>query len=176
MSETRNDSSVPGSCAMKIECLEKRDETALAALLAVWESSVRATHAFLSEPDIAALRPQVLEGLRGIETLCVTEIGGEPVGFLGTAGEKIEMLFVSAGFRGAGLGKRLLVHAMEDLGCRALDVNEQNPQAAGFYEHFGFEVEGRSELDGQGNPFPILHMRLPRGSEPRRGEPREERK
>jgi hypothetical protein len=24
----------------------------------------------------------------------------------------------------------------------------------------GFEQVGRSELDGQGNPFPLLHMRL----------------
>jgi len=24
----------------------------------------------------------------------------------------------------------------------------------------GFEQVGRSELDGQGNPFPLLHMRM----------------
>jgi putative acetyltransferase len=28
-----------------------------------------------------------------------------------------------------------------------------------FYEASGFVVEGRSELDGQGLPFPLLHMR-----------------
>jgi putative acetyltransferase len=41
-----------------------------------------------------------------------------------------------------------------------VDVNEQNPQGVGFYRHMGFEQVGRSELDGQGNPFPLLHMRL----------------
>lgn len=41
-----------------------------------------------------------------------------------------------------------------------MDVNEQNAQARGFYEHEGFEVIGRSETDEQGEPFPILHMRL----------------
>jgi putative acetyltransferase len=39
-------------------------------------------------------------------------------------------------------------------------VNEQNPQAVGFYEHIGFLITGRSTLDGQGKPFPLLHMKL----------------
>ena len=30
-------------------------------------------------------------------------------------------------------------------------VNEQNPQAKGFYEHMGFKVYERSEIDEQGN-------------------------
>ena len=41
-----------------------------------------------------------------------------------------------------------------------LDVNEQNPQAVGFYFKQGFEVIGRSEVDGMGQPYPLLHMRL----------------
>jgi putative acetyltransferase len=41
-------------------------------------------------------------------------------------------------------------------------VNEQNPQGVAFYRHMGFGQVGRSELDGQGNPFPLLHMRLNR--------------
>ena len=40
-----------------------------------------------------------------------------------------------------------------------LAVNEQNPQARGFYEHMGFQVCGRSETDEQGAPYPILYMR-----------------
>ena len=45
-------------------------------------------------------------------------------------------------------------------GIRHVDVNEQNPQALGFYRHLGFEQVGRSPLDGQGRPFPLLHLRL----------------
>ncbi|AGN24357.1 acetyltransferase [Erysipelothrix rhusiopathiae SY1027] len=40
-----------------------------------------------------------------------------------------------------------------------MDVNEQNYQARGFYEHLGFEVFERSEFDEAGRPFPILHMK-----------------
>lgn len=39
-------------------------------------------------------------------------------------------------------------------------VNEQNPNAKEFYEHLGFEVYRRSEIDEQGNPYPILYMKL----------------
>ncbi|ENH9207696.1 GNAT family N-acetyltransferase, partial [Vibrio vulnificus] len=46
------------------------------------------------------------------------------------------------------------------LGVTKVDVNEQNPQAVGFYEHMGFKVVSRSPLDDMGKPFPILHMTL----------------
>ena len=45
------------------------------------------------------------------------------------------------------------------LNVKYVDVNEQNPQAVGFYNHMGFKVFKKSELDEQGNPFPILHMK-----------------
>ncbi|MDE8685662.1 GNAT family N-acetyltransferase, partial [Adlercreutzia rubneri] len=62
--------------------------------------------------------------------------------------------------RGCGLGSLLLDHAVSEHGATLVDVNEQNEQAVGFYGHYGFEVIDRSETDGMGDPFPILHMRL----------------
>ncbi|MFO6398493.1 GNAT family N-acetyltransferase, partial [Pseudomonas aeruginosa] len=38
--------------------------------------------------------------------------------------------------------------------------NEQNPQACGFYRHYGFRQTGRSATDSAGRPFPLLHMSL----------------
>lgn len=58
------------------------------------------------------------------------------------------------------LSAMLLDFAIRELGVTHVDVNEQNTQARSFYEHKGFEVIGRSETDEQGEPFPILHMRL----------------
>ncbi|MDA4833452.1 GNAT family N-acetyltransferase, partial [Enterobacter hormaechei] len=40
-------------------------------------------------------------------------------------------------------------------------VNEQNPDAHGFYRHCGFVAVGRSERDGSGRPFPLIHMQQP---------------
>ena len=39
------------------------------------------------------------------------------------------------------------------------EVNEQNPQAVGFYEHLGFQTYKRTECDEEGNPYPLLYMK-----------------
>lgn len=144
---------------MSIERLEQPGPAELDALLDVWESSVRATHAFLSEADIVALRPQVLEGLGAVSLWIAREDDGRIAGFVGVHGDMLEMLFVRAAARGRGIGSALMLRVLEE-GVARLDVNEQNPQALGFYERMGFERVGRSATDGQGRPFPLLHMRL----------------
>ncbi|VTP61934.1 Uncharacterized N-acetyltransferase YjaB [Leclercia adecarboxylata] len=84
---------------------------------------------------------------------------GDIHGFLGVDENRIEMLFVDAASRGKGVGSLLLRYAIDHFGANEVDVNEQNPQGIEFYQHRGFVQIGRSELDGQGNPFPLLHMR-----------------
>ena len=138
---------------------EKREETLVEALLAVWESSVRATHDFLRDGDVEFLRPFVEQGLREIPLLLCAEEDDRPAAFLGMEGDSIEMLFVAAESRGHGIGSALMREALAR-GARRVDVNEQNPQALGFYLRFGFEVTARDELDGLGLPYPILHCTL----------------
>ena len=91
--------------------------------------------------------------------LAVGNEEGTPVAFAGINGQKLEMLFVSAEKRGRGIGKKLLQYAVENYAVTELAVNEQNPQAIGFYEHMGFRAYGRSETDEQGKPYPILIMK-----------------
>jgi putative acetyltransferase len=79
---------------------------------------------------------------------------------MGVHDGKIEMLFVSDKCRGKGIGKSLVEYAINSLNIKYVDVNEQNIQGVGFYKHMGFDIFKRSELDEQGNPFPILHMKL----------------
>ena len=130
-------------------------------LVEVWEASVRATHDFLSEADIVGYRPVVRDQLFGsMELFCVRDEDGVLTAFSGVKGAKLEALFVHPAWRGAGIGRRLVRHAVDQRGVTIVDVNEQNPQAVGSYRRLGFEVEGRSELDEQGNPFPLLHMRV----------------
>lgn len=138
-----------------------RDLTSIERLFYIWNGAVRATHHFLSEEDIRILCPCVKNGLKNVDRLFVAKNGEqETVGFVGVEGDKIEMLFVAPEYFGRGVGKLLTAHVVEGLGGMFVDVNEQNPGAFGFYQSIGFEVAGRSETDGQGNPFPILHMRL----------------
>src|SRR5207302_1254534 len=69
-------------------------------------------------------------------------------------------LFRSPEYRAQGIGRTLLSYAIQERGATTVDVNEQNDQALGFYLRMGFVVVGRSELDSNGKPYPLLHMRL----------------
>ena len=143
------------------ELVLPRREDDLEERLAVWDSSVRATHGFLTEADIVMLTPLVRQGLREIPLLHILrDAQGTKLGFMGTDGDKLEMLFLRPDARGRGFGRRLLDFAVKELGIRRLDVNEQNPAALAFYLHQGFQVTERSELDDMGNPWPLLRMRL----------------
>lgn len=122
---------------------------------------VRATHLFLSDGEVRSIREYVPQALLGAAHLLVAEDeAGAPAAFMGVEDGTLEMLFIDPEERGKGLGSRLLRRGIESYGVRRLAVNEQNPRAAGFYEHMGFEVFARSETDEQGNPYPILYMRL----------------
>jgi putative acetyltransferase len=100
------------------------------SLLTLWERSVRATHDFLAEADIALLRPCVADVLASgdLELWVLATAAEAPVGWLGLAGAQIEALFLA-------------------------------PEVRGFYERLGFAVVGRSAMDGAGRPFPLLHLR-----------------
>ena len=106
----------------------------------MWEASVRATHHFLKEEDIAYFKPLILNiYLDAVQLKCVRSINKKIIGFCGVAAENLEMLFIHPDARGKGIGKALLEHATKDLGV---------------------VVYNRSELDSSGKPYPILHMHL----------------
>lgn len=144
-----------------LEGVSAVDPEDYARVVELWEASVRATHTFVTEEDITVFRPLVWDGLPAVPHLLgVRDHAGQVVGFIGVKDQEIESLFVHPEWRGKGIGRRLLSYAVMTLGASELDVNEQNPQAIGFYEQMGFEVIGRSAEDGLGKPYPLLHMRV----------------
>lgn len=133
----------------------------LQRLLDVWEASVRATHTFLSEPEIQQIKDYVPQALSSVPHLIVAEEApGAPAAFMGIDGDWLEMLFLAPAARGKGLGKRLLQYGVSHYGVRELTVNEQNPRAVGFYQHMGFVAYKRTALDEEGQPYPLLYMKL----------------
>lgn len=150
---------------MNIEITEPQERTPelIEQLACVWERSVRATHDFLAESDIAGIRPHLPAALLADERLAVAREDGRVVAFAGARGGKLEKLFCAPEARGRGAGRALLARAVGQWGVHRLDCNEQNPQARGFYEHEGFVVVARSETDGDGRPFPLLHMERAEG-------------
>ncbi len=85
---------------------------------------------------------------------------GDLAAFMGVENHRLEMLFLSPSERGKGLGRRLLEYGMHHYGVQEVTVNEQNPQAVGFYQHMGFQTYKRTDHDEEGNPYPLLYMTL----------------
>lgn len=150
---------------MNITEISRRTPELMEQLKDLWEASVRATHAFLKEADIQEIALCIPTALAAMPRLVAAMDACVPLGFLGTDGSRLEMLFLSPSARGQGVGRQLLAYAVTHLGVREVCVNEQNPQALGFYQHLGFQILRRTELDEQGRPFPLLYLALPDAEE-----------
>ena len=128
-------------------------------LLELWERSVRATHRFLEDSDVVALRPLVAEELASdaVDWWVLVSATESLIGFLGFASDTIEGLFIDPDHHGQGGGKFLVAHAQSlGAGALAVDVNEQNEAALRFYKALGFSVVGRSPTEAGGHsPFCI---------------------
>lgn len=146
---------------MKIYDIKQRTPLFIEQLTDVWESSVRATHDFLSDEEVSCIREYVPQALKSVEYLVTAErTPGVPIAFMGVENGRLEMLFLAPDERGAGLGERLLRHGIKNYGVNELTVNEQNPQAVGFYEYEGFKIYKRTECDEEGRAYPLLYMKL----------------
>lgn len=145
---------------MKLYEVSQREPQLIYQLTTIWEDSVRASHLFLSEAEIQEIKAYVPQALTGVSRLLVAERApGQPVAFMGIEGPRLEMLFLSPAERGAGLGRQLLEYGILHYDLQELTVNEQNPQAVGFYQHMGFETYRRTDCDEQGGPYPLLYMK-----------------
>lgn len=148
---------------MNIITINERNSDLILQLVNVWESSVRATHLFLSSQGIEEIKKYVPQALETIANLVVAvDKDNLPVAFMGIENEKLEMLFIAPEERGKGLGKRLIRYGIEKYSINEVTVNEQNPQAIGFYECMGFKTYKRTDHDEQGMPYPLLYMKLER--------------
>ena len=130
----------------------------LEVLLQIWERSVRATHLFLSDAEVNRIKEYVPRAFEGVEHLIVAEVE-KPVAFMGIQNGRLEMLFVAPEERGKGIGRQLLQYGVENCAVSEVTVNEQNPQAIGFYERMGFETYKRTDTDEEGAPYPLLYMK-----------------
>lgn len=128
-------------------------------LVEIWESAVVNTHDFLKKEDFLYYKKRVPSYFPYV-SLFGFEQDDKLVGFIGISGGNMEMLFIDNDYRGKGVGRQLVLYAISELDVTKVDANELNIQAVGFYEHMGFHVVARSELDNEGKAYPILHMQF----------------
>lgn len=146
---------------MKIIEIKNKNKRLTEQLIEVWEGSVKATHHFLTGTERDKIKKLIPQALDQVKHLIIAEDEKRfPVAFMGIEEQKLEMLFVSPEVRGKGIGKKLIQYGIEKYFINEVAVNEQNPQGRGFYEHLGFQVYKRTDFDEQGNPYPLLYMKL----------------
>jgi putative acetyltransferase len=129
------------------------------ALVDIWLRSVRATHSFVTEAEIATYLPLVRTMFDQRETWVLCEASDQAIGFMAMNESEVDALFLSPEYLRRGGGRMLIDHARRLKGPLTVDVSEENPDALHFYLACGFEIIGRSELDGLGHPHPLLHLR-----------------
>jgi putative acetyltransferase len=130
------------------------------ALLEIWRRAVDATHDFLAPKDRQAIDALLAEHyFPTCDLLVAVDKAGAPIAFLGGSGRTIDALWVDPSVHGQGVGTCLLEEfAAGGAGTLEVDVNEQNHGVRQFYEKRGFRVVGRSALDGEGRPYPLLRL------------------
>ena len=120
---------------MELEIIEikDRDSILIQNLLDVWESSVKATHLFLSKEEINNIKKYVPFAIKEVPVLVIAKnVDKNITGFMGTKDKMLEMLFISDKYRGKGIGKMLLQYGIKNYNINELTVNEQNPLAKKF--------------------------------------------
>ncbi|WP_327753411.1 acetyltransferase [Sphingobium sp. SJ10-10] len=130
-----------------------------ARLLDIWRKAVDATHDFLTPDDRSAIEAEVAAFLPLAPAWLATDTDDLAIGFMLIDGAHMEALFIDPVWHGQGIGRRLVDHALSLHSTLTTDVNEQNDGAIAFYEALSFARTGRSEQDGQGRPYPLIHLR-----------------
>lgn len=124
----------------------------------IWRAAVDATHDFLDPADRVEIESLVRGFLPDAPLWLAVDGQDIPVAFMLIDEGHMEALFVDPQCRGSGVGAALVRHGLALHPSMTTDVNEQNGQAVGFYEHMGFQPTGRFPLDGQGRPYPLVHL------------------
>lgn len=126
----------------------------------IWRAAVDATHDFLTPQDRLAIDEMVCGFLPQAPLWLAVDDNDYPMAFMLIEDGHMQALFVDPAARGRGIGAALVRHGAMLYPRMTTDVNEQNAQAIGFYEKLGFQRTGRSPLDDQGRPYPLIHLEL----------------
>ena len=130
----------------------------VARIIEIWRKAVDATHHFLTPQDRASIEDEIVAFFPQLQFTLAVDNGGKPLAFMLVQDGHMEALFVDPAHKGKGIGRTLVHAALRMHPSLTTDVNEQNASAILFYERMGFQPIGRSPLDGQGRPYPLIHL------------------
>ena len=128
-------------------------------LIEIWESAVLSTHDFLKEEDFLYYKEQLPVYFQYV-TLFGFEQEGILIGLWELQKEILKCCLLTIIITKHRNWEKTGYLCHKSFAGNEVDVNEQNIQAVGFYKYIGFNVYKRSDLDGEGKEYPILHMQL----------------
>ncbi len=131
-----------------------------ARVVDIWRAAVDATHDFLSPADRIAIDAEVCAFLPQSALWLAVDEHDRAIAFMGMSESSMDALFVHPDYRGTGVGRTLVHHSLGLEPVLTTTVNEQNAQAVGFYQRLGFSQTGRTDIDEQGRPYPLLYLRI----------------
>ena len=131
----------------------------LPQIMEIWRQAVDATHDFLAASDKAAIEAELMTFFPQVQLDLAVDDADRAQGFMFLHDGHLEALFIHPDQHGKGIGKAFIQRAVSRFPALTTDVNEQNPGALAFYERVGFDRTGRSSIDGQGRPYPLIHLR-----------------
>ncbi|MFC6179838.1 GNAT family N-acetyltransferase [Lactiplantibacillus daowaiensis] len=130
-----------------------------AALTAIWQRSVLATHDFLQATDRLAIQRALPQYFAQV-TLLKWQVGPTIVGLSGTDDTELVMLFLDPAYLRHGYGHQIIQWLIETVGVQTVTVNAQNTGALAFYQRQGFQIVSRAATDGDGRPYPVINLAL----------------
>ena len=129
-------------------------------LISLWYENVINTHTFLTKEQIDNIKLYVDQAILSVNNFIVSIKDNKILGFIGINDNVIEMLFVNINKRGQGIGKQLILEAINKYQVNEVSCNEDNVDSIKFYEYMGFRITDRKPIDDHGDPYPILTLRL----------------
>lgn len=129
-------------------------------MVEIWRAAVDATHDFLTPEDRIEIDEAVQGFLPSTPLWVAVDETDQALGFMMLSDDRMEALFIDSAYHRQGIGRALVGHALQLQPAITTEVNEQNAQAVGFYEHLGFVRTGRREADDEGRPYPLIQLQL----------------
>jgi len=140
--------------------IRKANKADYPVLMTIWEGAVLATHEFLATEDFELFKRLIPTDFFPQLRVFIIEDKHGAQAFFSVSDDNLEMLFVAPASRGKGYGKIAIDYVTQELQIKKVDVNEQNEQALGFYLKAGYKQVGRSEKDGMGKNYPLIHLEI----------------
>ena len=131
-------------------------------ILSAWENASRLAHSFLTEEFLKQERVNITELYLPKSETWVVEVDSRVVGSISLLGNEVGGLFLQPAYHGRGLGRALMLKAVEQRGDLVLDVFEKNRIGRRFYDSFGFVITGEKIEEETGEKLLCLKYTSPK--------------